>query len=228
VGRGEDTAVEAVAEAIARVGGEVIRRSLTWGTSGNLSARLGDSFVISPHWARLDDLRRDRLVVCPIDAVGEPCPGASVEFEMHRAVYAAVPDARAVLHTSAPYTTVLACSRIRVPFNVNTDSLVYVGPIARVPFRHPGTIDLARAVAARATRSRALLLDNHGSLVWDTGLDDVLRRTEALEFLARLLVTARAARIPLSLLSDEDVAPYLSRHLAGGLESPAAGKRFHG
>jgi L-fuculose-phosphate aldolase len=127
---------------------------------------------------------------------------------MHRAVYAAEPQARAVLHTSAPYTTLLACSRLRVPVNMNTDAMAYVGRVLRVPYRHPGTRELAAAAAAQARRARALLLSNHGSLVWDVGLDAVLRRTEALEFVARLVVTARSARVPLAALSADDVARF--------------------
>lgn len=201
--------------ALARVGREVIRRGLTWGTSGNLSARVGERFLVSATGSRLDELGPDRLAECWVAGDGGSVvdgaaagPAPSVEVEMHRAVYAAVPEAGAIVHTSAPWTTLLACSRLRVPIEVNTDALAYVGKVARVPYRHPGSLALARAAAERAPGARALLLSNHGSLVWGADADEVLRRTEALEFLARLVLTARAASVPLTRLSPEEVASF--------------------
>lgn len=206
------TTRDEAAAALARVGREVIRRGLTWGTSGNLSARVGDGFLVSATGSRLDELGPDRLAECRVAGDGGSIDGAgpapSVEVEMHRAVYAAVPEAGAIVHTSAPWTTLLACSRLRVPIEVNTDALAYVGKIARVPYRHPGSVALARAAAERAPGARALLLSNHGSLVWGADADEVLRRTEALEFVARLVLTARAASVPLSRLSPEEVASF--------------------
>lgn len=218
---------------LARVGAEVVRRGLTWGTSGNLSARLGAGrFLISATGAALDDLSGRRLVDCAI-AGGGRAAGArpSVEVETHRAVYAGLPEAGAVLHASAPYTTLLACTRGRVPVHMNTDALAWVGRVVRVPYRPPGSPELAGEVAARAGGSRVLLLNNHGSLVWGATPDEVLARTEALEFLARLVVTARAAHLRFAFLGHREQA-HLRRMGEGtsrpdaGLESGSPGKTF--
>lgn len=202
------------AAALAWTGTEMVRRGLTWGTSGNLSARVEhDRFLISAAGTRLDDLGPGRLATCRIDgADGQDGAGdgprPSSEVAMHRAVYAAVPDAGVIAHSSAPSTTLVACSRMRVPVEVNTDALAYVGPVARVPYRHPGSVELARAAAAHAPGARALLLSNHGSLVWGGTAEEVLRRTEALEFIARLLIAARAAGVSLARIGPEDVATF--------------------
>jgi L-fuculose-phosphate aldolase len=197
------------AEALARLGREIIRRGLTWGASGNVSIRTGDRFLVSATGARLDDLGPGRVADCAL-AGGPDAPGPrpSVEAELHRALYLAVPGAGAIAHTSAPSTTLLACSRLRAPIEHSTDALAFVGPVARVPYRHPGSVELARETAARAVRSRALLLSNHGSVVWGETAAEVLRRTEALEFLAGMLLAARAARVALTRLSPEDLATF--------------------
>jgi ribulose-5-phosphate 4-epimerase/fuculose-1-phosphate aldolase len=199
------------AAALAWMGTEMVRRGLTWGTSGNLSARTDpERFLISATGTRLDDLGPGRLATCCVagpDPAGDG-PRPSSEVAMHRAVYAAVPDAAVISHSSAPCTTLVACSRMQVPVEVNTDALAFCGPVVRVPYRHPGSADLARATAAHAPRARALLLSNHGSLVWGATPDEVLRRTEALEFIARLLVTARSAGVPLTRIRPDDVATF--------------------
>jgi 3-dehydro-4-phosphotetronate decarboxylase len=203
----------------------VVRRGLTWGAAGNLSVRLGGGrFLVTASGARLDELGPDSLVTCQLDREEAPderaeeggggWPGVrpSVETGMHRAVYAAVSAAGAVLHTSALYTTLVACSRLRVPVRMSTDGMIYVGPVVRVPFRHPGTAELARAAAAAARRSRVLLLSNHGSLVWGASLEETLIRTEALELVSRLLVTARAAALPLAFVPEAEARRYADRH----------------
>jgi L-fuculose-phosphate aldolase len=207
------------APALAWLGAELIRRGLAWGTSGNVSARIdGDRFLISATGARLDDLGPGRLAECSLagpDPAGGPRP--SVELEMHRAVYAAAREAGVVAHSSAPSTTLVACSRLRLPVEVNTDALASVGPVARVPYRHPGSLALARAAAAQAPRARAMLLSNHGSLVWGVTPDEVLRRTETLEFIARLVLGARAAGVALTRIGPEDVATFPYHGAGGGL-----------
>lgn len=212
---------------LAHVGLEVVKRGLTWGTSGNVSARTAaNEFLISASGARLDQLTAKALVVCPVGGTGHSGPvSPSVEVEMHRAVYAAVSEAAAVLHTSAPYTTLVACTRMRVPVHMNTDAVVYVGRVARVAYHPPGSGELARAAAAQARRSRVLLLTNHGSLVWAESPAEALRSAEALEFLARLLITARAARLDFAYLTPE-AAARLQATYATGLESGSAGNRF--
>ena len=223
----------ALAADLARVGAEVVRRGLTWGTSGNLSARLGAGrFLISATGAALDDLTEQHLVDCAVASGGQAAGGRpSVEVEMHRAVYAGLPEAGAVLHASAPYTTLLACTRGRVPVHMNTDALAWVGRVVRVPYRPPGSRELAGEVAARAGGSRVLLLNNHGSLAWGATPDEVLTRTEALEFLAQLVVRARAARRRFAFLGPREQA-HLRQMGEGasrpgsGLESGSPGKTF--
>lgn len=212
---------------LAHIGREVVKRGLTWGSSGNLSARTaGNEFLISASGARLDELTAKALVACSVEGTGHAGPvSPSVEVEMHRAVYAAVPEAAALLHTSAPYTTLVACTRMRVPVHMNTDAIAYVGRVARVAYHQPGSGELARAAAAQARRCRVLLLTNHGSLVWAESPAEALRSAEALEFLSRLLVTARAARLTLAYLTPEAAAA-LQASYAPSLESGPAGKRF--
>lgn len=218
---------------LARVGSEVVRRGLTWGASGNLSARLGAGrFLISATGAALDDLTHQHLVDCAI-AGGDHAAGArpSVEVEMHRRVYAVPPEAGAVLHASAPYTTLLACTRGPVPVHMSTDALAWVGRVVRVPYRPPGSLELAREVAARAGESRVLLLDNHGSLAWGATPDEVLTRTEALDFLAQLVVRARAARLRFAFLGHREQARLRqtgegASRPGTGLESGSPGETF--
>jgi len=210
-------------EALAAAGRDVIERGLSWGTSGNISLRLDDDrFLISGTGARLSQLEREALAVCALQ--GDAWSGGrrpSVEVNLHRAIYQQRPEARAVLHTSAPFTTLVACTRVEVPTDFNTDALFYVREVARVPFRNPGSVELAEATRARCDASRVLLLDNHGAICWGESLHEVVIATEALELLCSMLVRARAAGLELAHLSAEQLASF--RYQAGlGPAPPAA------
>ena len=187
-------------------GRDVAARNLSWGTSGNISARLGDdSFVISASGVRLGELREDRVARCAIAEdrwEGERRP--SVETGMHRGVYATRPDVGAMLHCSPFHTTLLACSTAAIDPHVTTDSVYYVGDIGRVGFELPGTPELAAAVVEAIAGVDVLLLESHGCVVVGGSLDEVVNRAEALEELSRLLV-AEAQGFGLQRLSAANV-----------------------
>ena len=121
--------------ALIAAGRRVGAKQLTWGTAGNISARVPGGFVISASGARLDELTPDLLLTCPLE--GDLPAGGSVEAGMHRAVYRARPDVNAVLHCSAFYTTLVACSAIELEPAASTDTLYYLRRLARLPFLRP-------------------------------------------------------------------------------------------
>jgi L-fuculose-phosphate aldolase len=184
----------------------VAAQRLSWGTSGNISARAdSDSFVISATGVRLGELSDDRVAVCAItDDRWEGAHRPSVETGMHRAVYAVRSDVGAVLHCSPPHATLLACSAAAIDPNVTTDSVYYVGAVGRVGFELPGTPELAAAVAAAIQHVDALLLESHGCLVVGASLEEVVNRAEALEEVCHMLV-AEARGFELRRLTPANV-----------------------
>ena len=196
--------------ALAAAGRVVIQRGLTWGTSGNISLRLdANRFLISGTGTRLDALDRDNIAECEVatDRLSGPRQ-PSVEVNMHRAIYQSRPEARAILHTSAPFTTLLACTRLDLSRHFSTDGLYYVRRVVRIPFRNPGSLELAEATRQHCHEARVLLLDNHGSICWGESLHEVVTSTEALEFNAAILVRARAAGIDLATFTPEEIAHF--------------------
>lgn len=200
--------------ALAAAGRRAIARGLTWGTSGNLSARAGAGFLISASGACLDELGPGTLAACRLAGDGWDGPRPSVEAGMHRAVYRSRPDAGAILHTSPPYATLVASSELEIDTRATTDTSHYVRRVARVGFHVPGTAGLAEAAAAAAADCDVLLLANHGALVLAPDPVAAVHRTEVLELLCRMLV-ARAQGFPLRPLDDEQ-ADRLARGLGSG------------
>lgn len=73
--------------------------------SGNISARDGDSFWVTPTGACADTLKADDFISCPV--VGLLAHGASGDANLHQAVYKANSKAMAVVHSHCPHAVAL-------------------------------------------------------------------------------------------------------------------------
>jgi ribulose-5-phosphate 4-epimerase/fuculose-1-phosphate aldolase len=193
-----DEAAGNVVGALIAAGRRVGAKQLTWGTAGNISARVPGGFVITASGARLDELTPGSFLTCALE--GDLPPGCSVESDMHRGVYRARPDVNAVLHCSAFHTTLVACSSIELETAASTDTQYYLQRLARLEFLPPGSPELAAAVAEAADDHDVMLLANHGSVAIAADVDAAVNVTEALELMCRMLV-ARTQGFPLLPIS---------------------------
>ena len=201
-------------EELQEAGRYMLAHELAWGNAGNLSMRLGpDHYVITASGTRLGELADDDFAECrlatPFTAGGGRKP--SKERPMHEAIYETRPEINAVLHASPFYSTTIACSAESVPANLFVESMYYLERIARVPYRDPGSADLGGAVRAHAVEANVLLLENHGVLVYDTGVREALMSLQTLEMTCRMWLVARGAGIALREL-DPEVAQHFLVH----------------
>jgi ribulose-5-phosphate 4-epimerase/fuculose-1-phosphate aldolase len=192
----------------------MLANGLAWGNAGNLSARLSETRgLITASGTRMGELADDDFAEFAIGP-GEPPSGGrkpSKEVPMHRAVYQARPEINAILHASPFYSTLLACTGGSLPGDLFVEDMYYLERVARVAYAQPGTQALGEAVGAQAVRANALLLENHGVLVYDTSVREALMGLHTLEMTARMVVTARAAELDLQALPAATVAEFLER-----------------
>src|SRR5206468_8629149 len=128
------------------------------GTSGNVSARLGEGLLVTPSGIVPEELTAEGIVyVGPDGACGGPLKPSS-EWRMHQRILERRPDSRAVIHCHSRYATVLACAGKPIPplhymVAVSGRSSVPVAPYA--PF---GSAELADAVADTIAGGHACLM----------------------------------------------------------------------
>lgn len=165
------------------------------GTAGNLSVREpAGTVLITPAGLRKGDLRPDDLV--RLDMQGNRVGGGllqpSSEYRVHLKVYLRRPDVNAVVHTHSPFATGFAAAGVPLDRPVLAEAVATLGPVVPViPFGTPSTWDLADRLEPWLEGHDAFLLANHGVLCLGGTLDAAVHRNETLEFLARVLVTAR-------------------------------------
>lgn len=190
--------VELFRQQLVELAHQLGERGLAWGTAGNLSVRVDNHhFLISASGAWLGMLTPEQSAICSIhheDFIGAK---PSIETPMHRAIYRVRPEAQVVVHVSPLYATIVACSEIDVPTDLNIENMLYLGRIVRLPYIHPGTPELASAVFEAIQQHETLILSNHGVITFHSSIPDVLMRVESFEMTCRILVKARAAGIPL-------------------------------
>ncbi len=123
-----------------------------------------------------------------------------METKMHTEIYRARDDVMAVFHSQAFYTTIISCTDIELDNKLFAESMAYINRIGRVPYHHPGSPKLAKAVSERIIDCDAIILSNHGAICVGEGTEDVLLRTETLEMLCRMIVFSRIGDIELNFL----------------------------
>lgn len=180
-------------DSLARAGAEVVRAGLVVGSGGNLSARVGDSVWVTGTGTWLDRLTRSSFACVDLTRPGS-AGGVrpSTEVALHLATYRARPDVRAIVHLH-PQTVLLLdalSERVRL---VTTDHAFYLRRIGVVPYRPPGSAELAEAGAAVAADGYdCMILRRHGCSVLGADVDSALRRALNLEEAARLTYRALA------------------------------------
>jgi ribulose-5-phosphate 4-epimerase/fuculose-1-phosphate aldolase len=187
----------AVRDQMVAHGRSLYERGLAHGSSGNLSARLDDGFLVTPTNVCLG--RLDPARISTLDSTGQHIGGdpPSKEAFLHVSLYAKRPKARGIVHLHCTHAVAVSCLCHADPTNVLPPITAYhvmkVGRLPLVPYYPPGDVKLADAVAAEAEHHRAMLLANHGPVVSATSLDDAVYAAEELEETAKLFLLLRGA-----------------------------------
>jgi L-fuculose-phosphate aldolase len=174
----------------------MLSHGLSSGTSGNVSARLGDGrIVITPSGLPYPEMSLDDLVV--ITAAGEPdraAPGRvpSSESQLHRACYQAFPEIGAVLHSHPPFATMFAAAQQPVPAVIDEAVLFLGGDIPVAAYALSGSAQVGdNAVRVLADRASALLA-SHGLVSIAASPEQALHNAVVTEHCAQVAWGARA------------------------------------
>ncbi len=185
----------ATREKIATLGKSIFDRGLTAGSSGNISVRVDDGWLMTPTGSSLGDL--DPARISKLDDRGKHVGGDAPTKEsfLHVAMYEQRPKAGAVVHLHSVHSVAVSCMANVDTANVLPPLTAYyvmrIGVLPLIPYFAPGDLDLARAVREMASNHHAVLLANHGPVVAGTSLEDAVYATEELEETAKLYLLLR-------------------------------------
>lgn len=204
-GRGVGTEEARAWEELVATARRTVSEGLVVGTSGNVSARVGDIVLVTPSGVPYDRLTPDD--VTGVDLDGRQVLGTLVptsELPMHLAVYGST-DARAVVHTHAVHATAASTLVPELPA-IHYMAGALGGPVRVAPYATYGTEELAENMLHALADRSACLLQNHGTIAYGTSLTQAYDRTAQLEWMCRLWLTASSVPgLAPSLLSEDQV-----------------------
>lgn len=177
-------------EQICMFGQSIFDRGLTAGSSGNISAKTDDGWLLTPTnscLGRLDPARISKLNWEGKLLSGDP---PSKEAFLHLAMYQERNTCGGIVHLHSTYAVAVSCLPEVNPDNVLPPLTAYyimrVGTLPLIPYYHPGDPKLGEAIRALARKHSAVLLANHGPVVAGTSLEAAVYAMEELEETAKL------------------------------------------
>lgn len=208
----ETTLRTAVAETSRRTVAERLNR----GSSGNVSSRCGDGFLVTPSGFPSDQIQPGQVVRVAMDGshAGELPP--SSEWRIHRDIYAARPEVEAVVHVHSPFAVSLACLRRDIPPFHYMVAVAGGQDIRCAGYATFGTQALSDHVLAALSGRKACLMANHGLVATGRSLDHALALAIEVESLCEQYWRASLMGEPV-LLSDAEMAEAVAKFAGYGL-----------
>ena len=144
------------------------------GTSGNVSARWKNGFLITPSGRRYEDT--GPLDIVFIDASGKSRGkwAPSSEWRFHHDIYRDREDVQAIVHTHSSFATTLACLGKHVPAFHYMVAVAGGRDIRCSPYATFGTQKLSDNALQALKDRKACLLANHGMIATGPDLQKAL------------------------------------------------------
>jgi L-fuculose-phosphate aldolase len=194
---------------------------LNRGTTGNISCREEDHFLVTPSGVPVDAMTETGIVAMRFDGsvIGHGKP--SSEWHFHRDILQQRSDIHAIVHTHSPYATALACLREDLPPFHYMIAIAGGDSVRCAPYTLFGT-DILSAYAVEAlTDRKACLLANHGLIALGRDLEEAMSVATEVESLCQQYLIARQSGKPV-LLSAQEMQQVIDRFKTYGRQAASA------
>ena len=184
------------------------RNQLVVWTAGNVSERVpgAELFVIKPSGVSYDELGPEAMVVCTLDGnkIDDGTPAKlqpSSDTAAHAYVYREMPEVGGVVHTHSTYATAWAARGEEIPCVLTMMGDEFGGPIPVGPFAIIGDDSIGRGIVEtlKGSRSRAVLMQNHGPFTIGKDARDAVKAAVMCEEVARTVHIARQLGTPIPI-----------------------------
>lgn len=197
-------------EALIATGRRMNTSGLNQGTSGNLSHRVEEGFLVTPTGMEYEALRPEDIVLVRFDGSHEGPRRPSSEWRFHRDILASRPEVSAVLHAHSMFCTAVACLRRSIPAFHYMVAAAGGSSIRCAPYATFGTEELSRHAVAALEGRKACLLANHGLIAVGADLAGAFKLAVEVETLAAMYLRALQVGEPV-VLDEAEMAVVLEK-----------------
>lgn len=177
---------------IIKYGKLLYAKNLSPATSGNMSVRFGENFLITTSGTCLGDLNYDDIVL--INYSGELLEGsknASSEKFLHLKTYELRPDVNAIIHSHSPKATAFATAGLGLELPINAEIVFYFEKIKLAKYATPSSEQLIVNTVPFLRESDAVLMENHGLLTCSSSVKEAFFNVERVESYASTYIDAK-------------------------------------
>ncbi|PIX16376.1 MAG: fuculose phosphate aldolase [Elusimicrobia bacterium CG_4_8_14_3_um_filter_50_9] len=168
-----------------KIGRALFDEQIIHSTSGNISVRDGDSFYITAHGAYAANLSSDRIVRVNIKDKNRDA-GASVEVDVHRAIYRST-SYGALIHAHPIFATVLSFDN-DVIRPIDAEGSFYISEVPVISAENAiGSEEVVMKLPPVISKVPVCIIKKHGSWAAAADLAECYNLTSVLENACKIL-----------------------------------------
>ncbi len=196
------------AEQISIIIGRIYRSGMTTTSGGNLSIMddNGDMWI-TPAGIDKGSLTPADIVCVKADGTVEGLHRPSSEYPFHKAIYKMNPHAHSVIHAHPPGLVTFSMTKQVPDTSIIPQARAVCGPVGFAEYALPGSELLGKKIVAEFKKNseyKAVIMENHGVVLFGEDIADAYQRFETLELCARTILNARTLGKP-NYLTEEQI-----------------------
>jgi L-fuculose-phosphate aldolase len=182
-------AIHTLKERICEMGRRLWQKDYTDGNGGNITIRVGDNLALcTPTLICKGFMSPEEM--CLVDLDGKQLAGTrkrTSEALTHFGIMKRQPACKACVHAHPPHATAFAIANVSIPSCLIPEAEVFLGKIGVAKYQTPGTPANADEVGEVGKDHQAVLMQNHGVIVWGKDVEDAYWKMENIDSYCRTI-----------------------------------------
>ncbi len=218
-------AIETLKQRMCDMGARLWQKDYTDGNGGNITIRVGDNLALcTPTLICKGFMQPEEM--CLVDLDGKQLAGKrkrTSEALTHFGIMKRQPAAKACVHAHPPHATAFAIANVTVPSCLIPEAEVFLGKIGVAKYQTPGTPANADEVGEVGKDHQAVLMQNHGVIVWGKDVEDAYWKMENIDAYCRTIWIAAGLGGGLHRFSGDQAKELIDLRQKLGMSDPRAG-----
>lgn len=217
--------IEALKERMCDIGRRLWAKDYTDGNGGNITVRVGDNLVLCTPTLVCKGFMQP-ADMCLIDLDGNQLAGTrkrTSEAMTHLGIMKRQPAAKACVHAHPPHATAFAIANATIPSCLIPEAEVFLGKIGVAKYQTPGTPENADEVGEVGVHHQAILMQNHGVIVWGKDVEDAYWKMENIDAYCRTVWIAAGLGGGLHRFTPDKLKDLIALRQKLGMPDPRAG-----
>ena len=218
-------AIETLKARMCDIGQRLWTRDYTDGNGGNITIRVGDNLALcTPTLICKGFMKPEDM--CLVDLDGKQLAGTRVrtsEALTHFGIMKRQPAAKSCVHAHPPHATAFAIANVDIPSCLIPEAEVFLGKIGVAKYQTPGTPANAAEVGEVGKVHQAVLMQNHGVIVWGKDVEDAYWKMENIDSYCRTVWIAAGLGGGLHRFTGSQAKDLINLRQKLGMPDPRAG-----